>query len=63
MKWIRPRVWRWTEIAQLKWSAILFGMVVGGYFADFVKQYALALILLAALLAIRPLVYFFKDSE
>ena len=37
-------------------------MVVGGYFAEFVKQYALALILLAALLAIRPLVYFFKDS-
>ncbi len=63
MNWIRPRVWRWTEIAQLKWSAILFGMVVGGYCAEFVKQYALALILLAVLLAIRPLVYFFKDSE
>lgn len=63
MKWIRPRVWKWTEIAQLKWSAVLFGMVTGAYLTDIVKQYAIALILLAVLLAIRPLVYFFKDSD
>jgi ABC-type uncharacterized transport system permease subunit len=63
MKWIRPRVWKWTEIAQVKWSAVLFGMVAGAYLAAYVKQYAIPLLLLAGLLAIRPLVYFFKDSE
>ncbi len=63
MKWIRPRVWKWTEIAQLKWSAVFFGMVAGAFLAEYVKQYALALLLLAALLAIRPLVYFFRDSD
>lgn len=63
MKWIRPRLWRWTEIAQLKWSAVLFGMIIGAYFADTVKHYSIALIVAACLLAFRPLVYFFKDSE
>jgi ABC-type uncharacterized transport system permease subunit len=47
----------------LKWSAILFGVIVGAYFSDFVKQYVIAILLLACLLAIRPLIAYFKDSE
>jgi hypothetical protein len=63
MKLLKARLWNWTDIAFLKWSALLFGMIVGAYFSDFVKQYAIALLLIAGLLAIRPLIAYFKDSE
>jgi hypothetical protein len=63
MKLLKARLWNWTDIAFLKWSALLFGMIVGAYFSDFVKQYAIALLLIACLLAIRPLIAYFKDSK
>ncbi len=63
MNWIRQRNWKWTDIALIKWGALLFGMIVGAYFSDFVKQYAIPLILVACILAIRPLIYYFNDGE
>lgn len=63
MELLKARLWNWTDIAFLKWSALLFGMIVGAYFSDFVKQYAIAVLLIACLLAIRPLIAYFKDSE
>jgi len=62
MKLLNPRIWSWTDIAFLKWSAILFGMIAGAYFSDFVKHYVLAFLLAACLLAIRPLIAYFRDS-
>jgi len=63
MKLLKARIWNWTDIAFLKWSSILFGVVVGAYLSDLVKQYAIAILLVACLLAIRPLIAYFKDSE
>ena len=63
MKWIRTRLWKWADIALIKWSAALFGMIAGGYLSDFVKQYVFAILLVACLLAIKPLIYFYKDSS
>jgi len=63
MRLLSPRTWSWTDIAFLKWSAAFFGMIVGAYFSDFVKQYAVAFLLTACLLAIRPLMAYFKDTE
>jgi hypothetical protein len=63
MKLLKARYWNWTDIAFLKWSAALFGVIVGAYLSDLVKQYAIAILLVACLLAIRPLIAYFKDSE
>lgn len=63
MKWIRTRMWKWTDIAMVKWSAALFGMIAGAYLSELVKQYVFVVLILACLLAIRPLVYFYKDSD
>jgi hypothetical protein len=38
MKLLRTKVWYWWDIALLKWSALLFGMIFGALFTDLVKD-------------------------
>ena len=61
MNIFKPRVWSIWEIACIKWSSILFGVIVGIYLADFLKEYVWFLILGCVLLAVKPVVKFFRD--
>jgi len=61
MDLFKPRVWSIWEIACIKWSSILFGVIVGIYLADFLKEYVWFLILGCVLLAVKPVVKFFRD--
>jgi hypothetical protein len=63
VKLLQPKVWRPLELAALKWSAILVGMLAGAYLAAFVRHYAWAFALLALLLAIRPALRWFRPAE
>ncbi len=47
----------------LKWSAFLFGIIVGSYFPDFFRKYVVIALVLAILLAIRPSMTYFSDRE
>jgi len=60
MKLLKPKAWCWYDIALLKWSCILFGMVAGSYFADIVSGNVVWFLLLAILFAIRPAITYFK---
>ena len=61
MKLLRTKIWCWTDIALLKWSALLVGIVLGAYFHEFVTRYAWVIIISALLLAFRPAVSYWKD--
>lgn len=61
MKLLRTKTWWWCDIALLKWSCILFGMVAGAYFADFVMRNVWVFLVVAWLLAIKPAICYFRD--
>jgi len=61
MKLLRTKIWKWYDIGLLKWSVLLFGMILGAYFHDFVMQHVLAILFVAVLLVIRPTIAYFKD--
>ncbi len=61
MKLLKTKIWRWFDISLLKWSVLLFGMIVGAYFHDFVMQHVLVILISAVLLVIRPTIAYFKD--
>jgi hypothetical protein len=63
MKLFKTKIWIWSDIVLLKWSVLLLGMVVGAYFADFIKQYILVFLLAAIILAIKPTFSYFKDEN
>ena len=48
------------DVGCIKWTSILFGLIIGAYIANFVKQYLWVFIVLAVLLAIKPIYKFFK---
>lgn len=54
-----PKLNVW-DIGCIKWASILFGIIIGAYIADFTKRYIWILIILAVILAIKPIVKFFK---
>lgn len=57
----KTKVWAPLDIGLLKWSCILFGMIVGAYISSFVKDFLWLFILLTIVLAIRPIYcYWFK---
>ena len=62
MKLLRPRVWFAFDIACLKWSCILFGMIVGAFLPEFTRRYVWAFAAAAILLAISPAVRFFRNE-
>jgi len=61
MKLLRTKIWSWCDIGLLKWSVLLFGMIVGAYFHDFVMRYVWVILIAAVLLAIRPAIAYYKD--
>lgn len=64
MKLFRTKVWRPVDLGLFKWANILFGMIVGAYLADFVKDYLWLFIIAVILLAIKPMAaYFSNDSD
>jgi hypothetical protein len=63
MKLFRTKIWTWLDIAFLKWSAILFGMVAGAYFADFIKRNVMVFLLAAIALAILPAISYFNSKD
>ena len=63
MKFFRTTTWSPFDLASLKWCAFLFGMVVGALFSDFTLWNVLVILLLAIVLAIRPCIVYFRDTE
>jgi hypothetical protein len=61
MKLLRTKVWYWWDIALLKWSVLLFGMIFGALFADIVKDNVWWFLMVAVLVAIRPGIAYFKE--
>jgi len=49
------------DIGLIKWSCILFGMVAGAYLSDFTLRYVWIFIIVAVILAIKPVVTYFKE--
>jgi hypothetical protein len=58
---LRTKIWRWYDISLLKWGVLLFGMIAGAYFHDFVMQHVWVILIAAVLLVIRPTIAYFKD--
>lgn len=63
MKLLRTKVWSWFDIALLKWSCILLGIVVGIYLVEILRPYVLVLLVLALTLAVKPAVDYFRDPR
>jgi hypothetical protein len=59
MALFRSKVWRPVDIALLKWSCILLGMIVGAYLPGFVKDYVWVFVTAAILLGIKPTLSYF----
>lgn len=63
MKLLEPRVWSALDIVCLKWSSILFGAIIGAYFASFVIAYVWAFVLALVVLALRPAFAYFNPHN
>lgn len=61
MKLLRTKIWKWSDVWQLKWSAFLFGIAVGAYFYTCLTHYVWIFLVVAILLAIRPTIAYFRD--
>ena len=58
----KTKTWSAVDLMLLKWSAALFGMILGAYVSNFVKQYLWIFIVLVIALGLKPLyLYWFKD--
>ncbi len=47
------------DIGMIKWTTLLVGLVVGAYLTDYIKPYWWVFILVAMVLAIRPMYRYF----
>jgi len=63
MKLLEPKVWSVGDIACLKWSSILFGMIAGAYLSDFIRQNLWLFSAGCIALAVKPTVAFFRKSK
>ena len=63
MKLFRSKVWSPVDIASLKWSCILLGMIVGAYLSAFVKGYLWVFVIAAILLGIKRTVSYFGTDQ
>jgi len=61
VKLLRTKVWNWWDAWMLKWSAFLFGIAAGAYFHACIVQYVWVILIVAALLAIKPTIAYFSD--
>jgi len=62
MRLFRTKVWPWPDIALLKWSCIMLGMIAGAYLAEFTKRNVWLIAAAALLMAIRPAVAYFRSD-
>jgi hypothetical protein len=62
MKLFKDKKYSVLDIGLIKWSCILFGMVFGAYLADFVLGYMWLFIVVALLLAIKPIISYFMEK-
>ncbi|MCK5010730.1 MAG: hypothetical protein KAS98_09610 [Deltaproteobacteria bacterium] len=60
MKLFRKKEWTVLDIGLLKWSAIFFGMILGAFFPGFVKNNIWFFISLVVILAIKPVLSFWR---
>ena len=63
MRLFRTKVWSWVDIWVLKWCAFLFGMIVGAYRSDMVRQYVWIFLVIAVGLGIRASIKYFCDKD
>lgn len=63
MKLFRKKAWRPIDIALLKWSMVLLGMVLGALAADFVKQNIWVFLAVGLLLVIRPIFVYLRPDK
>jgi hypothetical protein len=61
MNLFRDRKYSVIDIGLIKWSCILFGMALGAYFSEFTIRYIWLFIIVALILAIKPVVTYFKE--
>jgi len=61
MNLFRDQKYSVIDIGLIKWSCILFGMVIGAYFSEFTLRYVWLFIIVALVLAIKPVVTYFKE--
>lgn len=60
MSFLKPRTWTIGEIACLKWSSILLGVVAGAHFATYVTSHTWFFVILIVAFALKPLAGYFK---
>ena len=63
MKIWKTTVWSPFDIACLKWSCVVFGMIVGAFAADFTRRHVWVFAIVMLLLAIKPAIVYFHDNE
>ncbi len=63
MRLLRTKVWPWLDVWMLKWSAFLFGIIVGALIPGFIRQYVWWILTLAILLAIKPSITYFSNGD
>ncbi|MBM3290750.1 MAG: UNC93-like protein MFSD11 [Candidatus Hydrogenedentes bacterium] len=63
MKYLEARYWSFVDVACLKWSSILFGVVVGAYISDFVQAYVWAFVVAFVALGIHPVIRYFRPTQ
>ncbi len=63
MKWLRTTIWKPLDLVCLKWSSILFGMIIGAYLADFTRRFVWLFAAAVIVLAVRPVLAWFRDDR
>lgn len=63
MKLIKTKTWLPIDIACLKWSSIFLGMIAGAYFPEFIRHYVWIFAVVFILLAIKPIVSYFRNDQ
>lgn len=63
MKLFRTKMWSPLDIGSLKWCCTLLGMIAGAYLSEFTKHYVWIFAVAAVLLAIKPAISYFGNSE
>jgi len=61
MKLFRTKIWNWWDVWLLKVCVLLFGIIAGAYFHEYIMEYSRVILVLAVILAIRPAIAYFKD--
>jgi hypothetical protein len=60
MKLLKTKTWTVLDLGLLKWSAILFGMILGAFLSGFVKKNIWVFLSLVLILAIKPVYSYWR---